>query len=112
MYKIIDWEAVKAFIKERQPVEVSAGLLEDWYWTGATVYENRGWKEDNGAYIHSYWATPGVKAEMPNGDVIEKVFFREMAEEDHAIEKKKMEETMAKVRAYVETMKKEREAKP
>lgn len=72
----IDWDEVKAFIKERGPVEVSAGLLDDWFWTAATVYKDKKWIKGHQAFTNSYWATPGFKATMKNGDVIERVAIK------------------------------------
>lgn len=69
----LDWKAVEQFIKKRKPVEVSAGILNDWFWTAATVYENGKWKDKTRAYVTSSWATPGFKATLKNGDVIEVV---------------------------------------
>lgn len=79
--KTIDWKKVEEFVEERKPLEVSAGLLDDWFWTAATVYENGEWKEKDRAYVTSTWATPGFKAEMPNGDTIEVVASKEYIEE-------------------------------
>lgn len=78
--KIIDWKKVSQFIKERKPVEVSAGILNDWFWTASTVYENGKWsrKGKAAAYVTSDWATPGFKATLPNGDVVEVAVSVEM----------------------------------
>lgn len=67
----LDWAKLEKFIEERKPVEVSAGILCDWFWTAATVYEKGEWKDRDAAYVTSYWATPGFKATMENGDVVE-----------------------------------------
>lgn len=67
----LDWDVLRKFVAERQPVEVSAGCLQDWYWTAATVYKDGSFIEDHNAYYVSSWGAPGFKAEMPNGDVIE-----------------------------------------
>jgi len=67
----IDWKKVEEFIKERKPLEVNAGLLQDWFYTAAIVYKDGEWLDKEKAYTTSYWATPGFKAEMQNGDVIE-----------------------------------------
>lgn len=67
----LDWPKLHQFVADRKPVSVSAGLLQDWFWTAATVYENGKWVEDNRAYLMSTWATAGFKAEMPNGDCVE-----------------------------------------
>jgi hypothetical protein len=72
---VLDLKKLKLFIKERKPIEVSAGILNDWSCTGATVYQNGKWVKDNQAYTSSTWATPGFKATMKNGDVIEVVAY-------------------------------------
>ena len=66
----LDWKKLEKFIEERKPVSVDAGILNDWFWTAATVYENGEWKDKDRACVTSSWATPGFKAEMENGDVI------------------------------------------
>lgn len=75
--RVLDWDVLKDFVENRHPVEVSAGILNDWYWTADTVYENGSFRADHGAFVESYWATPGFKAKMPNGDVIEVVAYKE-----------------------------------
>ena len=73
----LDWAKVEQFIEERKPVSVDAGILNDWFWTAARVYENGEWLDRDRAYVTSFWATPGFKAEMPNGDVIEVIASKE-----------------------------------
>lgn len=106
----LDWKKVESFIAERQPREVSAGLLEDWFWTAATVYEGGEWKDRDRAYVTSYWATPGFKAEMPNGDVIEVVASTEQTPEQAAANKARSEKARAELRDLVAKIKAEREA--
>ena len=77
----LDWKKLEKFIEERKPVSVDAGILNDWFWTAATVYENGEWKDKDRACVTSSWATPGFKAEMENGDVIEVVAMTEETEE-------------------------------
>lgn len=67
----LDMEKVRKFVEDRQPVEVSAGILEDWFWTADSIYAEGKWINPNKAYTHSTWGTPGFKAEMSNGDLIE-----------------------------------------
>ena len=69
----LDWKQLEKFIEERNPVEVSAGLVDDWYWTAATVYKDGEWQDKDAAFVTSSWATPGFEAEMENGDVIKVV---------------------------------------
>lgn len=72
----INWAEVEAFIAERKPVEVDAGILNDWFWTAATVWTKKdGWLDKGAAFTHSTWALPGFKATMKNGDVIERAAF-------------------------------------
>jgi len=78
---ILDWKKLEKFIKERKPVSVDAGILNDWFWTAATVYENGEWKDKGNAYVASSWGTPGFKAKMGNGEVIEVVAMTEETEE-------------------------------
>jgi hypothetical protein len=80
----LDWKKLEKFIEERKPVSVDAGILNDWFWTADTVYENGEWKDRDRAYVTSSWATPGFKAEMENGDVIEVVAMTEETEEQAA----------------------------
>lgn len=67
----LDWKRLEEFIAERRPVSVMAGILEDWFWTAAVVYESGKWLDRSRAYVTSVWATPGFKAEMENGDIVE-----------------------------------------
>lgn len=69
----LDWMKLEKFIKERNPTKVDAGLLNDWFWTAATVYKNGEWFDKDRAYVTSIWGTPGFKATMENGDTIEVV---------------------------------------
>ena len=85
----LDWVKLEKFIEERDPVEVSAGLLEDWFWTGATVYENGVWQDRDRPYVTSYWATPGFKATLKNGDNVEVVASRLQTEDEKKADDKK-----------------------
>jgi hypothetical protein len=98
MDRILDWGHIKKFVAERNPVEVSAGLLDDWFWTASTVYKDGKWIDDHGAYDHSYWATPGFKATMSNGDVIERVAWREMTDDDKARAKIESDKTREQIK--------------
>ncbi len=105
----LDWDKMERFIQDRQPVSVSAGLLDDWFWTAATIYENGEWEDRDAPYVTSSWATPGFKAEMPNGDTLEVIASREQtpkeAEAHKALREKRMaeaKETLSKFRQEVE----------
>jgi hypothetical protein len=102
---ILDWEKLKAFVTERNPVEVYAGILNDWYWTAATVYKDGQYIEDHGAYTHSYWANPGFKAEMQNGDTIEVSASRKATAEEMQELKEKSDSKLHKLEATVAKLK-------
>lgn len=58
--KVFDWDRAAALIAEAKPTIASAGLSEDWGWTGGTIFEN-GEPVDQGntyTYLASNWATP------------------------------------------------------
>ena len=79
----LDWSALRKFIKDRKPVEVSAGILNDWFFTAATVWGNGKWSKDkHRAFVRSSWATPGFRATMANGDVIEVAAYRKQAKRE------------------------------
>jgi hypothetical protein len=104
MNNTLDWEVLEQFIKDRNPVEVSAGLLNDWFWTAATVYEDGEWKDKDEAYVTSYWAMPGFKATMRNGDVIEVVASKEQTEEERKMHKEKSEKTRKELHELAESL--------
>ena len=56
--KIFDWDKAAKLIKERKPEYASAGLDEDWEWTGGVIYENNEPVTDAYTYLSSTWATP------------------------------------------------------
>ncbi len=80
----LNWSKLEQFIKDRNPVSVSAGLLQDWVMTAATVYENGEWLDKGAAYVSSFWATPAFKAKMKNGDIIEVIASRPETKRDVA----------------------------
>lgn len=67
-FKFFDWDKLRAYIKEHGPASVDAGLLGDWNWTAATVYEDGKFIEEHGAYLHSLWATPAFIATSSQGE--------------------------------------------
>ena len=56
--KVFDWDKAAKIIKERRPKTASAGLSEDWEWTGGTIYENGKPVKNEYTYLASRWATP------------------------------------------------------
>jgi len=97
-----DWDKCRAWVAERQPLCVAAGLTEDWFWTAADIYRDGQWIEDHGAYLMSHWATPSFKAEMPNGDTIEVICSRKATPEDIAAHQAKQELVRARAMETLE----------
>ncbi len=67
--KVFDWDQAARLISERKPAEASAGLAEDWEWTGGVIY--RDGKPvppgDTYTYLASNWATPELNMD---GEVV------------------------------------------
>ena len=58
--KVFDWDKAARLIKERKPDYASAGLDEDWEWTGGEIYSNNKPVTDDYTYLASTWATPAI----------------------------------------------------
>jgi len=59
--KRLDWDKVREIIKENNPGEIYAGLLEDWVCTSQCIYKNGRLQEwDGAAFVGSIWATPVI----------------------------------------------------
>jgi hypothetical protein len=65
--KTFDWLKAAQLIRESNPSSVDAGLIEDWFWTGGTIYSNGEPQLDTYAYLSSTWATPTI---VINGEQI------------------------------------------
>ena len=103
----LDWKKLDEFIKKRKPVEVSAGILNDWFWTAATVWENGRYRKDkNRAYVSSFWAIPGFKATMKNGDVIEVAAYREETKKEGYARKRRSEIARKQLHKFAEASRK------
>ena len=61
--KIFDWHKAVRLIKKYEMKNVSAGLAEDWFWTGGDILENGKPTEGNYTYLGSTWATPVLMCE-------------------------------------------------
>jgi hypothetical protein len=61
--KVFDWEKAARLIVERKPKVASAGLQDDWEWTGGTIFEDGKPvpKEETHTYLASTWATPELE---------------------------------------------------
>jgi hypothetical protein len=66
--KVFDWEQAARIIRDEKPQTASAGLADDWEWTGGDIY--RGGQpvpqEDTYTFLASTWATPELDVD---GDV-------------------------------------------
>lgn len=58
--KVFDWDKAAKLIKEHKPDYASAGLDEDWEWTGGEIYSNSKPVTDEYTYLASTWATPAI----------------------------------------------------
>ena len=56
--RVFDWDKAARIIREKQPREASAGLRDDWEWTGGTIYEDGHPVRDDYTYLASNWAIP------------------------------------------------------
>ena len=57
---VFDWKKAAEIIHNENPSHVSAGLANDWEWTGGTIFENGKIVEDQYTYLSSTWATPQI----------------------------------------------------
>lgn len=67
---VFDWDKAAQIIKEKKPKKADAGLIEDWFWTGGTIYEDGSPVMDMPPYLASDWATPVLDL----GDITIKCF--------------------------------------
>ena len=65
---VFDWIKAAKIIKERNPIIASAGLRDDWEWTGGTIYENGKIVKDCYTFLASTWAVPELDID---GEIIE-----------------------------------------
>lgn len=65
---VFDWNKAARLIKERKPFKASAGLRDDWEWTGGIIFENGKPVKDKSTYLSSTWAVPEL---CLDGDVID-----------------------------------------
>lgn len=101
---IFDWDKLNKFIEDRKPVDVDAGILGDWFWTAATIYEDGKLIDDHNAFTRSCWATPGFKATIKNGDVIEVECFKTISGDELAEYEDKHEQLRLKRKKEIEDM--------
>jgi hypothetical protein len=56
-HMVFDWDTAARLIKQAKPKVASAGLKNDWEWTGGEIYRD-GELEDDYTYLASTWAVP------------------------------------------------------
>jgi len=68
--KVFDWEKAATLIVERGAKEASAGLQDDWEYTGGTILEDGRPvpAEETYVYLASTWATPEIEID---GEVLD-----------------------------------------
>lgn len=64
---VFDWNKAARLIKQRKPFIASAGLRDDWEWTGDIIYEG-GKPKKSHTYLASTWAVPELDLD---GEIIE-----------------------------------------
>ncbi len=64
---VFDWNKAAQIIKERKAKSASAGLRNDWEWTGGRIYEEGAPVQDDYTYLASTWAVPELEVD---GDLI------------------------------------------
>ena len=67
---VFDWKKAAELIRDRKPTEVSAGLQDDWGWTGGEIFKDGKPvpKDDTYTFLGSTWATPEIDID---GEVID-----------------------------------------
>jgi hypothetical protein len=58
--RVFDWEKAARLIVERKPELASAGLQDDWDWTGGVIARNGDPVRDSYTYLASMWAIPEI----------------------------------------------------
>jgi hypothetical protein len=62
--RVFDWDEAARRIKARGATEASAGLQDDWEWTGGSILTDGAPDSDTYTYLASTWAIP----ELDTGD--------------------------------------------
>lgn len=67
---VFDWIKAANIIKEKQPETASAGLRDDWEWTGGEIYNDGEIipQDQTYTFLASTWAVPELEID---GEVIE-----------------------------------------
>lgn len=69
--KQLDWKHAREICEKYHGHKVSAGLSEDWFCTGGTIYDGEKYVDEADTYVYvaSMWATPVVVVEFDEGDL-------------------------------------------
>lgn len=59
--KVFDWDKAARLIKESGCKEASAGLSQDWEYTGGCIFKDGKPDLDSYTYLASTWATPELE---------------------------------------------------
>ena len=65
--KVFDWDLAAKLIRETGATIAEAGLTEDWFWTGGTIFDGAPVSGDFGPYLASTWATPVIRLIRQDG---------------------------------------------
>lgn len=58
---VFDWEKAARMIKQTGCTEASAGLRDDWEWTGGIIFEDGKPTTEHYTYLASTWAVPEIE---------------------------------------------------
>ena len=58
---VFDWHKAARLIRERKAKSASAGLANDWEWTGGLIFDDSKPNMDDYTYLASTWAIPEVE---------------------------------------------------
>jgi len=58
---VFDWNRAAMRITEEHPKSASAGLRDDWEWTGGEIYRDGKPIKNESTYLASTWATPELE---------------------------------------------------
>lgn len=59
--KVFDWNKAANLIKTNKAKKASAGLAEDWEYTGGSIFKNGKIDLEDYTFLMSTWATPVIK---------------------------------------------------
>jgi hypothetical protein len=73
---VFDWDRAAQRIRESGATSASAGLGEDWEWTGGTIFAAGQPVTTSYTYLASTWATPELHLELPDGGYLVEDCYR------------------------------------